>query len=478
MNFWVFEITIKDAFIVVGILTLILLLSNVIRRKVSFIKKSLLPTAVVGGIIMLTLKSFGLLDSFINFETMVSINGETYNPSQLLLESITYHALAIGFIALALKSAKNDKSQGRQRDVLNTGLVTVNTYVIQGIIGLSITLFLASTLVTSLFPAAGLLLPMGFGQGSGQALNIGRVFEGQGFAGGASFGLTIAAIGFLVASLVGVTHMIIQRKKGKLKVQSDRGQFITTEIIASPNEIPMTESIDRFTIQISLIILVYFITFLFMMGLNQLPLGNFGTDTLMPLVWGFNFLIGTLLAILIKQFFKVFKKYNLMTREYPNNYLLNRISGYAFDVMIIAGIGAIQFEVLKALIIIIIIIASFGTAITYFYVRFATNKLFPEYKNEAFLSLFGMLTGTASTGMILLREVDPKFETPAASNLVFQSGYAIAFGFPLFLLLGYAPKGMYQSIMTLGALILMSILFNIFLFRRQLFKKKINTNNQ
>ncbi len=31
--------------------------------------------------------------------------------------------------------------------------------------------------------------------------------------------------------------------------------------------------------------------------------------------------------------------------------------------------------------------------------------------------MFGMLTGTASRGMILLREIDPNYETPAANNL-------------------------------------------------------------
>ena len=33
----------------------------------------------------------------------------------------------------------------------------------------------------------------------------------------------------------------------------------------------------------------------------------------------------------------------------------------------------------------------------------------------------GMLTGTASTGVILLREIDGNFKTPAADNLVYQT---------------------------------------------------------
>jgi len=79
-----------------------------------------------------------------------------------------------------------------------------------------------------------------------------------------------------------------------------------------------------------------------------------------------------------------------------------------------------------------------------------------------------MLTGTASTGVILLREVDPLFETPASDNLVLQTVPAMVFGFPLLLLVGFAPQGMTQSLIVLGAAAVMFVVFNIFI----LFKKK------
>lgn len=84
-----------------------------------------------------------------------------------------------------------------------------------------------------------------------------------------------------------------------------------------------------------------------------------------------------------------------------------------------------------------------------------------------------MLTGTASTGMILLREVDKNFETPAADNLIYQTFYAIAFGFPIMLLIGYAPQGLKQSLITLGVLAVMAVGFNIALFRKKIFRKKV-----
>ena len=92
-----------------------------------------------------------------------------------------------------------------------------------------------------------------------------------------------------------------------------------------------------------------------------------------------------------------------------------------------------------------------------------------------------MLTGTASTGVILLREIDPMFKTPAASNLVYQQLWAIVFGFPMLLLLGLAPIGltadpattnMTNVWITLAALVGLFIVMNVILFRRDIFKKK------
>jgi len=83
-----------------------------------------------------------------------------------------------------------------------------------------------------------------------------------------------------------------------------------------------------------------------------------------------------------------------------------------------------------------------------------------------------MLTGTASTGAILLREVDPKFETQASDNLVYHQPWAILFGFPMFLLLGVAPQSVGKTFLTLGICVALLIVMNVILLRKSIFKKK------
>ena len=74
--------------------------------------------------------------------------------------------------------------------------------------------------------------------------------------------------------------------------------------------------------------------------------------------------------------------------------------------------------------------------------------------------------------MILLRELDPRFETQAADNLVYHMPWAILFGAPMFLLIGVAPQGTGKAWMVLGICAGLFAAFNVILLRKTLFKKK------
>ena len=450
------------------IIVVALLVANLVRCNVPLFKRSLLPSALLAGLLILCLKPFGFFAALVD------------KPS---MEIITYHALGLGFVAMALKN-KKIRSATTTMKVVETGAVTASTYILQGLAGLLITIPLFLLWNNSdFFYASGLLLPMGYGQGPGQALNFGVTYsgwaEGQGIAfHGADFGLSIAATGFIVGSLVGVIYMNILRRKGRLKRQAgDYKEEYTLSDYQSDNEIPHAESIDKLTVQISLVMLVYALVFLLMYGVEQLDLGNFGTKTLKPMVWGFNFLWGTLLGVLVKVIINRLRKTHLMNREYINNFTLDRIAGTCFDFMIVAGTAAIDFNNLRGLWLPLVLVCLLGAVATFFYVRACAKHLYPDYRYEGFFSMFGMLTGTASNGMILLREIDPKFETPAANNLVLQTIPAIVFGFPVLLLMGFGPQSMKSCLITLGILVVAFLIFALFIFRKKLFNSKSHKSN-
>ncbi len=444
-----------DGIIHLSILAVLLLFANVIRRKVPWMRRSLLPTAVIAGFI-------GLLFKETLYERFVS--PEQYESSVRFLRTVIYHTIALGFIALGLKVNHALKVEGAKKRGIFSGLLIVTTYMLQGLAGLSITIFLSFTFFPDLFKASGMLLPMGLGQGPGQAQNIGNLYEStHGFVGGTSFGLAIASFGFLWASVVGIMHLQRLYKSGIVTKQAaHQSKHVSAQEIETPDEIPLSEAIDKFTIQVSLVLMVYFVTFLFIHLSGRLldtgVVGDFGINTIKPLIYGFNFIIAMLLALVFKQIFLWLRKTKIMTRQYPNNYMLNRIAGFVFDLMIVAAISAIRIEDLRNLWIpFLILVFSVGSLTIYFILKM-TKRIFPDYPHEAALGMFGMLSGTASTGVVLLREIDPEFKTPAINDLVIGSSTAIMFGFPILLLVGIAPAGTMQTYVTFGIIMVLFII--------------------
>ena len=464
-NLW--DANIWSAVLIIALLLSAIIIANSLRQKIRILRESLIPSSVLGGLLLLIASTVckSITGTYL-FDLPMFCAGSAFSGIGIL-EMITYHCLAIGFICMSLRRV-GKTSKDRKTDVFNSGVLTVNTYLIQVLFGLIITVA-ASFIIPSILKASGILLAFGFGQGTGQALNYGSIYENQfGFFGGKSFGLTIAAMGFLTASLVGVLYLNILKKKGRLKVDpSKTAHKNTLADFEDENEFPLTESVDKLTVEFSIIILIYAASY----GIMCL-LGKLVGDGLIGTIFGFNFLIGTFVAILFKAVYVRLRNRNIIKREYINNFMMNRIGGFAFDVMILAGIGAIQIDILRDYWIVLLALGVTGAVITFVYVRYVCNSLFKSYAAEQFMAFFGMLTGTASTGVILLREADPAFETPAADNLVYQNLVAIIFGFPIMFLASYAPRSDASTYITFGIVLALFIIFNLILFRSRIFKKK------
>ena len=450
-NFW--DYNTWGTLHVMASLLLSLLAANSLKRVFPALQASLIPTSVLGGLILMVIAGlYKLVTGDVMYNTaFFGGNGVA------TLEVITYHTLALGFIASTFKSSDAKLSKQRTIEIFNTGVTTVSTYLLQAVLGFGIT-FVTAMVTKDFFAAAGVLLPFGYGQGSGQAMNYGIIYETEfGFEGGKSFGLTIAALGFLSASIGGVIHLNLLKKRGKIKWDPTvvaTAQPLEEEIQSS-NEIPMQGSMDKTTVQIAFVFTAYFLAYLLMVALGHLLPG------MKSVLFGFNFLQGVLAATLTKTILNLMRKKGIMRRQHVNNFLMTRISNFFFDIMVVAGIAAIRLGILEQYWGIILILGMTGLVSTYFYNYYVAKTLFPNYVEEQFLMMYGMLTGTASTGVILLREIDGQFKTPAADNLVYQNFPAIVFGFPMMLLATLAPQ---KLALTFVLLLVFFIGMNILLF--------------
>ena len=441
-----------------GLLLLFLMLGNALRRTIPLFRKCLIPSALLGGALLVIVN-------------MVCKSFHFVLVDNRMMQVITYHCLAIGFAAMSLKTEKANVMTGRAK-VVEFGALQGGTYMLQAFVGLAITIvaFLLTRHGSKVISyISGLILPLGFGQGPGNALtwdvNFTNTPAAQ-FAGNGSFGLSLASIGFLVASVFGVLHINISKKKGNIQIREAREEkeFVDPTNPCG-NEIPDNESVDKFSIQMGFVALAYAIAFGFMYLLGIL------SDFTNSIAWGFNFLWASLAAMAIKPGVKLLQKHNLMHRNYINNYQMDRISGFAFDLMIVAGVSAIEINDIKNYILPIVILSVVGTIITYVYIRRVSKHCFKDYEHEFFLMSFGTLTGTASNGMILMKEVDPGLKTPVSGLYILSNFPAMVMIAPLLLLLGFAGKSFNNACIACGIFFILWLIYTVFLFRKKIFKK-------
>jgi len=442
-----------------GLLLLFLMLGNILRRVVPVFRKCLIPSALLGGALLLIVdiicKQFGVI-----------------LVDNRLMQVITYHCLAIGFASMTLKTEKSTHKTNKAQ-VVEFGALQGGCYMLQAFVGLGITLimfFLTRYGDQIISYICGLILPLAFGQGPGNALswdiNFTNTPAAQ-FAGNGSFGLSLASIGFVVASVLGVLYINIYKKRGELYVRKSRpSDEVVDQTNPDGDEIPDNESVDKFTLQAGFVALAYALSFGFMCLLGVI------SDFTNSIAWGFNFLWASLAAMLIKAVVGRLRRHNLMHRVYINNYQMDRISGFSFDLMIVAGVAAIEINDIKNYILPVVVLSVVGAIITYVYIRMVSKECFKGFEHELFLMCYGTMTGTASNGMILMKEIDPGLRTPTSSLYILSNFPAMVMIAPLLFLLSFAAKSPSNAIIACAIFFVLWFAYTVYMFRRRIFKKR------
>lgn len=432
-----------------------LFVGKFLKSVLPFLNRLVLPTALLGGFVGLMLSG--------------EVIPGSYRIDVGVMEAIVYHALAIGFIALALK----DSEHKEKRKLWSTGMIITSTYALQGFIGiLLVTLFFSET-----FVGAGLLLPLGFGQGPALAINFGTMWTNYLDGFGVALGASYAFLGFLWGGIVGVFAInLISRRKGVAKpghYDDDKSVGKTTIEIDTVKEISV---LDGLTVQIVVISIIYALVWLTLFVLEKLLAMLPGTigNTIFGLLSGFNFIIGIMYALIYKKILARFMKKGKNIRFMTNNYMLSNISSLAFNYMIAGGVLTITYAFLSKFGWLLFIVSSVGGIATLLYTRFITQRVYKQYKDEYFVGLYGMLTGVASTGIALLKGLDRNLQSPVPEELVLGSGTAIAMALPLFGLLmlpsiaagaGGTNQALFDTITMVGCLLYTVVMITILLIR-------------
>ena len=398
-----------ETVIIFGWLACMLIIGIVLRAKIPLFQRYLLPSCLIGGLI-----------------GFIIINTGAIKISISAIETFAYHFFNISFISLGLTGGDR---QGRGsilgKDLLRgsawMALVQGSTFGLQAAVcGLLVLIF--GLVGLDLFPTFGFLLPLGFEEGPGQALSIGKVWEGLGFKHAATIGLAFASIGFGFAFFVGVPLVNWGIRKGlAASVSNKLSEGLVTGIV--PEDVPKESAgqltlhpsnVDSLAFQAALVGLVYLLTY----SLVKITAGLLAPDSA-KIIWGFFFVFGLFVAILVR----------MAGRFLGHEYLIDpgiqrRITGWSVDFMIVSTVMAIQLPVVWKYIVPISIISIVAGTLTTVVVIYLGKRL-SQYNLERTAAVYGAVTGTVSTGLLLLRIADPDFRTPVALEIAIMNLFSI-----------------------------------------------------
>jgi glutamate:Na+ symporter, ESS family len=419
MSSWQLDITIGQFFLDFAWIGVLLVIATYLRRHIRFFQDFLIPNNLIAGFI-------GLLIGM-NGAGLVDLTTDR-------LGAYVYHLLALMFIAISLRSP--NKKAGLSS--VKFGLIFIMVYLVQALAGMFIAFLLIYTFMPDLFAGIGLLPPLAFGMNPGIAFSIGQNWELYGFESGAVVGLTFAAVGFLFAYTVGI--LIVKRgiRKGEAAFHKNSDSItndIRTGIITKENKpsggvlTTSPEAIESLTLHLSLVGLTYILTWMALSGL-ELFLIHFGAENEVSTLWSFHFIAAAITALIVRKIMDIVNIGSLI-----DDTTMTRSANFFMDIMIVASVAAINWAVIQMYMIPLALMSIVVLITTWAAIFWACKAAFIRYRFERFVAIFGNLTGTIQSALVLLRVLDPELKSPVSYNLVYGSGLALAFGFPLLILI-------------------------------------------
>ena len=386
-------------------LCLLLGIGHIVRLKVKLLRKLYLPSCVIGGLAGLILLQ-GLYYSGITLPPAWTA-GWSKLPGFLI--NIVFACLFLG-----VKLPKMKTLWSRAGIQLCYGQVVAWG---QYVVGVGLVLFLLGP-VFNLPAVFGGILPVGFEGGHGTAAGLGPTFDSIGWPEGKDFALASATAGIVSAILFGMVLINWAVRKGYTARKIEADEIVEDDSIGvipvdrRPSAGRLTISSDAIE-SFSLHIVIVGMALLIGLGLKQ------------GLVLFEGYVPGLAEKKLLSSFplFPLCMVGGLIIQVLEDRYdrhqlidvgLTRRIQNSALDFLVVAAIATISLKVIATGIIPLVILVCAGIAWNIFCVVYLARRVFKNAWFERAIAEMGQSMGVTATGLLLLRVVDPDYETPAA----------------------------------------------------------------
>jgi ESS family glutamate:Na+ symporter len=397
------------------LLCLLLGLGHLLRSKIKLLQKLYLPSCVVAGIAgLIIIQIFYFLQgqgSF--FQKGYSFFQNVSSPWSNLPSFLINIVFACLFLGVKLpKISTLWKRSGPQ--VAYGQIVAWGQYAV----AIGLWLVLLRWLWPNLPSMFAGVLPVGFEGGHGTAAGMAPVFAHHNWPEGKDFALTSATCGILSAIIVGTILVNWALRKGYTHhkdVPTSLPEDDSVGIIPVDQRPPAgrltvrSDAIETFSLHIVVVGIAIGLGYLAKEGLvlieNSVPwLSQHKLLSSFPL-----FPLCMLGGLIVQALEQRFDKHNLIDLG-----ITRRIQNASLDFLVVAAIATIKLNVILSGLAPLLILVIAGIAWNVFCVLFLARRILPDAWFERSIAELGQSMGVTATGLLLLRVVDPDYETPAA----------------------------------------------------------------
>jgi ESS family glutamate:Na+ symporter len=382
-----------------------------LRNRFNLFQKYLVPSSLIAGFIGMILMHFELVGMW-SPEGWTPLPFETFALLTTLLFTLNFTFIGIN---AGKSGGSGSKGKDMTRGVVWLTVTFVGGYGVLIIVGLAVITAYNALTAAGLETATAVNLVQGFTGGPAQAMVMSQIWVENAANTDIIKLITITpdvlvmavsygAVGFLVASFVGVPLANYGLKKGLAEHTTDTkldDTFIkgimpkdSTDPIARHTLHPA--NLDTLTFHFALLGIALFFTWWLSYSLKQILPAD-----LASLGFGLMFMWGMSTAILIR------KAINAMGLEHlVDDQLVNRINGLLVDFLMITALMSVQWNVLAKYIVpftITVVLAS----IALFFWFWIPSRWLGKSGLERFLVKYAACTPTLASSLLLMRIVDP-----------------------------------------------------------------------
>ena len=419
-------------------LSMMILAGTFLRARVPILRNGLVPASLIGGLL-----GFALVSADWSLG---------YRSSDFA--AFTFHFFTLSFMSLCLTGSDPSRSGGGSIVPGGTWLsvIWVMSLVMQALIGLAVVAGYNAVTGEFLSEYLGIIVTHGFTQGPGQALAMGAIWETEmGITNAMNFGLIYASVGFVAAFAIGVPVARYAIRRGLNANSAARideaflsGLLPRDSNVSAGRQITHPGNVDTLAFHIGILGIAYVVTDQYLQFMQpiaaQVNLAgvNFG------LVFSHNlfFFHGLMVCVLLRT---LLDKAGL--GHFVDDETQRRITGASVDLMVVATLMSIEFALLSAFIVPILLVCVAVTLCTAA-LCFLFGRQLSTLGIERAITAFGCCCGSTGSGLLLLRILDPDLSSGIGKELAFFNIAILLVGFHVLMLM--APILPSYSLLSVG----------------------------